>query len=301
MNCACLSTSTVAALPTSGQGAIPLGSPNVHQRRAILVNRVDDPLTENPLPDLAPGSELLNEYLTEISRRMARETQWLLYMRVDVRGKWYPFTDAKTAAGVGPLYGCTSVFIITRMGAYLSHIFEDPVFIDRDEDGVYETPDFHFKNWSFDALAHGGDDFPGIEPIADLIGTDENPGPLHYSLKPKVFVVTPIEEGFEEGNLQYEERAEWLATQFRDFLYPQGCAVHNQSFKIGYQVIRKEKAQKLDNPAGKAIVEATPIQFWLRAGDQQLAVGRWRLWVGGKKIVELDFWDPDAIFTGNSA
>jgi hypothetical protein len=167
INCARLSTSTVAALPTASQGAISFGS-NRFRKDSILVKRVDDPPnesplpeppTEQPLPDLDPDSDLLNEYLTEISRRMFHETQWLLYLRVDVRGKWYPFTEQKTAAGVGPLYGCTSVFIVSRMGAYLAHIFEIPVFIMDDEEGIFETPDFHFHKWSFDALARADPNF----------------------------------------------------------------------------------------------------------------------------------------------
>ncbi|KAL3442630.1 hypothetical protein BJX65DRAFT_312666 [Aspergillus insuetus] len=293
-----LSTSTVAALPTASQGAISFGS-NRSRKDSILVKRVDEPPTESPLPDLDPGSDLLNEYLTEISRRMFRETQWLLYLRVDVRGKWYPFTEQKTAAGVGPLYGCTSVFIVSRMGAYLAHIFEIPVSIMDDEEGIFETPDFHFHKWSFNALARGGPEFPG-EPIQALIGTDENPGPLHYSLEPRVFVVTPFEEGLKEGNLEYEDRAVWLTDQFRDFLYPHGCADQNQPLLAGYEQVGKQEAQKLDNPAGKAIVEATPIQFWLETGDQQLAVGRWRLWLGGKKIAQYDFWDPESVSAGDT-
>ncbi|KAL2835963.1 hypothetical protein BJX68DRAFT_273665 [Aspergillus pseudodeflectus] len=305
INCARLSTRTVAALPTASQGAISFAS-NRTRKEFILVKRVDDPPaedplagppTEKPLPDLEPGSDLLNEYLTDISRHMARETQWLLYMRVDVRGKWYPFTEQKTAAGVGPLYGCTSVFIVSRMGAYLAHIYENPVFIMDDEEGFFETPDFHFQKWSFNALARGGSEFPGVEPIQALVGTDENPGPLHYSLEPRVFVVTPFEEGLKEGNLEYEDRAVWLTDQFRDFFYPHGCADQNQPLLAGYEQVGKQEAQKLDNPAGKAIVEATPIQFWMETGNQQLAVGRWRLWVGGTKFAQYDFWDPKSVST----
>ncbi|KAL2845449.1 hypothetical protein BJY01DRAFT_247713 [Aspergillus pseudoustus] len=295
INCARLSTSTVAALPTGSQAAVYLSGSNAQRRDSILVKRVDDPHTDEPLPDLAPGSAELKQYLTEIAYRMARETKWLLYMRVDVRGKWYPFTNARTAAGVGPLYGCTSVFIVTRMGAYLSHIFERPVFIDRDEEGIFETPDSHFRYWSHHALINGGSEFPGVEPIKSLVGTDEQPGPLHYSREPKIFVVTPIEEGFEEGDLQYKERAEELAKEFRDFLYPHGAAPHNEPYKIGYQVVEQKDAENIENPQGKAIVEATPIQFWEQGQNWQLAVGRWRLWVGGKEIVYVDFWDVSDI------
>ncbi|KAL4862959.1 hypothetical protein BDV12DRAFT_202572 [Aspergillus spectabilis] len=290
VDCAHISTITVSVLPT-GQGSVKLASSNAHHTRN-LGSQVEG--TADPLPEFPAEGPEQTEYLTGLATRLTNENKWLVYRGADVTAQWYPFGNERLLSGVSPLNGCTSVLIITKKGVWVSHIFERPVFIDRDEEGIYETPNHYFQYNSFNILAHAGHDVERIQPVGPLIGTDAAPGPLHYTLEPKIFIITPIEEGLEGADLQYEERIEWLSDQWRDFLYPHGCSEENKPFTVGYQVAPARIATHPSQVQDKVIFEATPIQQWLQAGDQQLAIGRWWLWVCGKKTLEYDFWDIDA-------
>jgi hypothetical protein len=82
------------------------------------------------------------------------------------------FTHRYAAVGVNGIYGCTAVFISSKVGVYLSHIWDNPVSIT--EDDWPPNNDASFFGNSFNALCDGTAD---AQSIASLITTDAQPGP----------------------------------------------------------------------------------------------------------------------------
>ncbi|KAL4867742.1 hypothetical protein BDV12DRAFT_197893 [Aspergillus spectabilis] len=252
----------------------------------------DDPLPSDPLFSLVPGKMPTLKWMHAMGKKLEEENKWLNHHKDDSVGQFFSFTQAKSAAGVKGLYGCTSVIIVSTKGVYLSHIFEDPVFIQRnDEDGEDSpTSDEFFEHASIDALVHGG--YPSVQPIDDLVGTLENPGPLHYSHQPKIFVVSPFKRG-REGPLIYPDRAQWLADEIHVYLYPpESISTNTQPPSvIGYKISKKHFAEMPESVEGKAIVEFVPIDHYEKTeGSGELrAIARWRLFANAREVAGWEF------------
>ncbi|KAL2822680.1 hypothetical protein BDW59DRAFT_163662 [Aspergillus cavernicola] len=269
---------------------------NVRRKDVDLTKRgddPDDPLPSDPLPSLGLGKWPTLKWMQETGKKLEAENKWLHHQRDNTVGQFFPFTRDKIATGVKGLYGCTSVIIASQKGVYLSHIFEDPVFIQRvDEAGEDYLPTSHefFEHASIDALVYGG--YPSIQPIDDLLGTLENPGPLHYLHQPKVFVVSPFEEG-REGPLLYADRAQWLADEFQVYLYPPDSSPENAQppTVIGYKLSKKQFAEMPESVEGKVIVEFVPIDHYEKTegSDELRAIARWRLFANAREVAGWDF------------
>ncbi|KAI9372811.1 hypothetical protein BJX61DRAFT_542320 [Aspergillus egyptiacus] len=254
----------------------------------------DDPLPSDPLPSVPSNPFQISRWMREIAKRLTSEGKWLDHEKDDTVGKWYPFIAARTAAGVKGLFGCTSVMIVSPKGVYASHIYEDPVFVQKGKDGYYRpTPDEYFQKASFDALITGsydGNEHPeSIEPINDLIGTNENPGPLHHTFQPKVFVISPFKQG-KEGPLKFPERVQWLSDKFHNYLYPDGSSDNGQKpSTIAYKAPAENFAENPNSPDGKAIMEFSPIDHYERSPNGLRAIARWRLFANAKEMASWEF------------
>ncbi|CBF70112.1 hypothetical protein AN6134.2 [Aspergillus nidulans FGSC A4] len=285
VDCGNIPTTTVTALPTESQTYNSVIDLSIRRREYELLRREDDNV--KPLPNTQ------QEHLIDIYRRLTSETAWFNFPRVSTAGMWFAFPEkASTVLGIKGLYGCTSVIIVSSKGVYISHIWEKPTFINRDEEGrIYETDEEYFKKYSFDALTQGGEEFDNVEPISSLVGTLANPGPLHPKNTPRVFVVTHTTE--DGKRLEYEYRVSLLAELFTAFLYqssawgiPQGA----DGQTVGYQPGPRDLAEGDNAHWGKVILEVSPIDHVLQAGNQHVAVGRYRLWVSGTRVDDTEFW-----------
>ncbi|KAH7004289.1 hypothetical protein EDB82DRAFT_571302 [Fusarium venenatum] len=211
----------------------------------------------------------------------------------DTSGHWYnaPGPAGRGSAGVNGIYGCTAVMIVSNVGTYLSHIWENPVFIDGDWNF---KPDDEFEAKAFNALRDGTTDGNALS-VTSLIGTDENPGYLHSFNEPKVFIITPF-TSLADTTLygintlyRYEQRANDLATKLT------GIIPGATSQVLGY--IRTDKDQSTDifGYWGRAIVEFDMLERVIQSAEEDellglgMAMGRWRLWVEDNLVTSHEF------------
>ncbi|KAJ4265326.1 hypothetical protein NW762_004611 [Fusarium torreyae] len=210
----------------------------------------------------------------------------------DASGHWFPYPVAgHAAAGVNGIYGCTAVIITSEKGVYLSHIWENPVFIDT---AWTPTADDDFNRNAFEALRDGT---PFAQSVTGLIGTDGNPGPLNAIYSPKVFVLTPLTGPNDPTGvttrLRYQDRAQDLANNLASVLPGSG----GEGYLLGYTRTNRELSLADPGYWGRAIFEVDMLQKVLVSRDDPngngLAVARWRLWVEDQLITVQDFWIPD--------
>ncbi|KAH7459674.1 hypothetical protein FOMA001_g19927 [Fusarium oxysporum f. sp. matthiolae] len=124
-----------------------------------------------------------------------------------------PQVGGWSAAGVNGIYGCTAVLIVSNMGVYTSHIWENPCFI---EDVGKPSSDDFFETNVFKVLRDGALYPTIVTGISSLIGTESAPGPLHSQFEPHVFVVTPFSTDQSPDNpslFRHEERAHQLVNK----------------------------------------------------------------------------------------
>ncbi|KAL4936056.1 hypothetical protein BDV06DRAFT_228242 [Aspergillus oleicola] len=259
----------------------------------------DDFLPSSPLPSLPGYGAELTEYLQSITEGLTKENKWLDHKQANTFGTWFPFSKSKTAAGVTGLYGCTSVMIVSKKGVHAAHIYEDPVFVTQTKFGTMRpTAEDYFRKASFDALVNGDPESKSSKPIKDLIGTDTDPGPLHHTLNPKIFLISPFKNGG-IGPLMYAKRIQWLSDQLHAYIYPSGTSSgkdkDNKPTALPYKVASKKIAEMPNAIPGKAIMESTPIHRYDLAGDQLNAIGRWRLWVNGKEAANWEYVNEDLL------
>ncbi|OBS28289.1 hypothetical protein FPOA_02230 [Fusarium poae] len=211
----------------------------------------------------------------------------------DTSGHWFnaPGPAGRGSAGVNGIYGCTAVMIVSNVGTYLSHIWENPVFIDGDWNF---KPDDEFEAKAFNALRDGTADGNALS-VTSLIGTDENPGYLHSFNEPKVFIITPFTSNADtmlygiNTLYRYEQRANDLATKLA------GIIPGASSQVLGY--IRTDKDQSTDifGYWGRAIVEFDMLERVIQSAEEDellglgMAMGRWRLWVEDNLVTSHEF------------
>ncbi|KAL4901436.1 hypothetical protein BDW74DRAFT_181723 [Aspergillus multicolor] len=260
------------------------------------------PFTGTATTDANPTISTINTSLSVLTVTTTTTSTGLSHKKDDTTGKWYKFAKEITAGGVTGLYGCTTLFIVSKQGVYVSHIYEQPVFVDKDKwNRVMPTKDDYFWKAAFDALINGDETGKGaIDPLKDLIGDAANPGPLHYLNMPKIFVAAPFKEGG-IGPLRYKDRIKWLSDQLQGYLYPpesssSGVTPEAPSV-MGYKPTTRGVAENRESISGKAIMEATQIDHYQKqviqgqseAQAQIRAIGRWRLWVNGNQTVSYEF------------
>lgn len=304
-SCASISTIATSALPTASYGVFltaniatptPESSVTGLSKRNFLGDSngddktlVDRSIARRHLPEVTPPYTAYVEKLrpTWIDQDGYASAQWFNYP-----------AQGHHAAGVKGIYGCTSVIICSEKGVYISHIWEDPVFIT----GNYiPTDDNFFTVNAFNALRDGT---ATAQSITALVGSDQDPGPLNAIYVPKVFVLTPFTTDDDRTllsvttTLRYPERAEWLAQQVAKIIPGSDIGAVMGYTRTGRQVSTREPGT-----AGRAILEVDPLQYVYIAensppGAKGLQVGAWRLWVEDQLITYQEFWLPHAATPG---
>ncbi|EGU85296.1 hypothetical protein FOXB_04189, partial [Fusarium oxysporum f. sp. conglutinans Fo5176] len=170
-----------------------------------------------------------------------------------------PLDDGWSAAGVNGIYGCTAVLVVSNVGVYTSHIWENPGFLNPVDQKP--TSDDFFETNVFKVLRDGTLDATTATGISTLIGTESAPGPLHSQFEPHVFVVTPFNTNQSPENpslYRYEARADQLANQVTGII--------PGAFSGGvYGYFPTGKVES----TGRGEQDPTKLQ----------ALGRWRFWV----------------------
>ncbi|KAL4922127.1 hypothetical protein BDW62DRAFT_172981 [Aspergillus aurantiobrunneus] len=174
-------------------------------------------------------------------------------------------------------------------GVYVGHIYKDPVFICKNVTGnLVMTPEEEFCNTSLYTLVNG-DESAHIKPIKNPIGTPDAPGALHYLYKPVVYVIAPFTSGAPSSKM-YTQRVQWLLGSLFYYLYPPGSTTLLAGpMTIQYTRKPQHVAQSNDSPSGKAIMQATLLDHYKKYDNDTLRVGQFRLWMGGKQVVNWDF------------
>ena len=191
------------------------------------------------------------------------------------------------------IYGCTSAIILSQKGVYISHIWENPVFVT----GSFVPIDANtFATKAFKALRDGT---VTVQSISALVGIDQAPGPLHAIYSLQVFIPTPKTTELDRKlygiitPLRYHIRAQQLA-QLIAQLVP---GSDGTSSVLGCTRTSAQLPTQHPGTAGRAILEVDPFQYWLTtpntsADSPGLQVGHWRLWVEDQLIASQDFWHP---------
>ena len=270
-DCALISTITTSALPTAID--VVTGSGFTASPTSSLIKRA----LPEPLPPYG-------NYVGALG------PPWLGHAG-NAAAQWYSYPEARSRAiaGVKGLYGCTCIIIPSAKGVYVSHIFENPVFIMNQD--YHPTDDNTFTINTFIALRDGT---PTAQSITDLVGTDQFPGVLHARYKPQVFVVTPLTSDFDRfkygitTQFRYQNRAEQLAQQIAQIVPGSGPGVIQ-----GY-TRTNDLISTAPGFLGRAVLEADPVhhRVVLAQGPRFVDVGQWRLWVDDKWIDQV-YVDPD--------
>ncbi|KAM0342923.1 hypothetical protein ACHAPU_009041 [Fusarium lateritium] len=204
-----------------------------------------------------------------------------------------PLDGGWSAAGVNGIYGCTAVLIVTNVGAYTSHIWEVPGFLDVD---LNPTSDDFFETNIFNVLRDGTLDATTSTGISTLIGTDSAPGPLHSQFEPHVFIVTPVntDQSLENpSSFRYQARANQLSTQVTGMI-PGAVAggIH------GYFPINMEFSTEMGF-IGRTLIEFDMLDAYIVSEQDPTklqAQGRWRFWVEDKLVTSHSFNIYDEFF-----
>ncbi|KAJ5794844.1 hypothetical protein N7457_001443 [Penicillium paradoxum] len=216
-------------------------------------------------------------------------------------GQWfYHPLIGYSAVGIKGIYGCTVMMVISEKGGYISHIWEEPVFVDHN---FNPSDDDSFTMNTFNALRDGT---IYVQSVAALIGTDQNPGVLNAIYAPKVFVFTPFTTEWDRLNfgisttLRYQSRAEALAQKIAGIIPGSG----GNGITVGYTRTSPQSSSQEAGIAGRVILEVEPFQTWFTAprdsNSAGLQIGRWRLWVEDQLITYQDFWLPHNTAPGGS-
>ena len=152
------------------------------------------------------------------SRKIGNRS-WLEFggREAGISSRWLTFPETEVARmGIKGLTGCTGIILLSNEGAWIGHMWEEPTF--KVAEGLtpmdmFQASTFHaFNNNIFGAET---------EPLAPHIGTDQEPGPLHHSKRPRIIAVSPYTD--KPGSpLRYHDQVKWLTQQFSRLLYPQG-------------------------------------------------------------------------------
>lgn len=259
---------------------------------ADIKKRDDDP-PPSPLPDLPEYGIPLMRYLGNMQEKLHNENKYLDIWQGETTGKWFPFGTEKVVAGMSGVFGCTGVYVISNKGAYTAHIFEVPVFKPSAE-ATELASDSYYQKWTFDSIIHGNKDSGLLEPLEELYGTDDNPGPLHYTHQPEIYIITPFKVGT-RGPFKYGDKVQWLSDKLHDYFYPPNAADFAQDVKmVGYKPVKKNIANEVRNLDGKILLEYNPLDKYERNGNQVTPMARWRMFSSGTQAATKWFANPSA-------
>ncbi|KAL4910234.1 hypothetical protein BDW74DRAFT_173694 [Aspergillus multicolor] len=257
-----------ANIPVSVATALPSG-------RQDLVKR--DQATPTPAPPSSIDAKTPFEVqgdLVNLNKQLTEKNAWQDYGKKGTYGRWFSFPRELSTRGIKGLTGCTSVMIVSDQGVYISHIWESPVFVFKDNGLPTPTAPDYFEKHSYMALVNGGPDFPSVEPLLGLVGSDAKPGPLHVTRNPRVFVITPY--GEETGSeYMYSEKAQKLKDAITTFLWHNSPNAKGEI--TGYRRSNRQVSTDDLETTSKAVREVSKIAQWTKVGNQYNAMGRYRL------------------------
>lgn len=274
----------------------PVKSNHLAKRAVAIKNR--------PLRDLdsIPEEDKPEAYRREVFRameRLAANNGWVGRNR-GITAKWIPlpqYPDDRMAVGVRNLNGCNVILIITRDGVYVAHIWEQHYFFDHGADQATSIPDFLERTLA-PLVGDSEDPEPYIEDtIRTLIGTDDEPGALHHTVEPHIFVITPWAPQQVGQAYQYSEQARYLANALGELIYPNGYPKEELRPIIKAYDRSVRDGGPRGNPFQKVILEMNRRNYAhrmdLNEGKRVHFMGLWRLWVGPERVADVNFWKPN--------
>ena len=301
-NCASISTSIASVLPSVSY-AVPGGTTAAAARPRSMSTSAAAPSTrEFSSGSISKDGALLDSSVVERAlpdpdqpygnyvQRL--ETTWIP-MNAYATSQFFEYSPfGHSTVGVKDLWGCTAVIIASNKGAYVSHIWEKPVFVSA---AAVHTDDEFFTTNAFITLRDGS---AYTYSITSLVGDAQNPGPLNAIYSPQIFLVTPYtsfsyRQKYGVTSLyKYQNRVHWLGQQISSILPGTG----GEYTISGYNNIDKKEANAAQGYAGRAILEADPDQYRLKLAndpaDPGLQMGRWRLWTEDRMTTFYDFVTP---------
>lgn len=301
VDCSDVPLEEVDHLPDQIEGSeiVMLGGDSVKANH--LTKRV---IRERPLRDLENlrEDEKPEAYRREVLRTMVRLTAnngWV-GKNPSITAKWIPlpqFPNDRMAVGLRDLNGCNVVVIITRDGVYVAHFWEAHYFAESGTDHAISAPDFMERTIA-PLAGESEQPEPHIQDtIRTLIGTDDEPGALHPTHEPQIFVITPWEVGQVGRAYAYPEHARLLADSLGELIYPDGYPKEELRPIIKAYDREVRGPGVLGNPYQKVILEMTRRNEAARMtidGHRRVHFrGAWRLWVGVERIGDIKFWKPD--------
>ncbi|RDW64293.1 uncharacterized protein DSM5745_09704 [Aspergillus mulundensis] len=275
-----------AEIPTVNVAALP----SERERSYLAAVGGVPKQSRQPLSDLATFDS--TPYVRRQHNSINRKQAWFTAGPNPVTAWWHEFLrpDDRNSRlrthGIDRITGCTVVFIISRKGIWTGHIKEDPVFVDRQR---LPTPDrFIFEAFvSLTGLPVAGNEALNLR---DLVGDEVIPGPLHRIYRPQVIVLTPFARG-NAAPLRYHERAHLLAEEFSFLVYPDGPPMDEGPMISGYEVETRNSRKGAQRVLFELAVRDREMWRVVEFQDQRLWIGRWRLWMHDKHVMEPFFWD----------
>lgn len=179
----------------------------------------------------------------------------------------------QTAAGIEGLCGCTSVLVLSDVGAYISHIWDDS-FEEGDCSAEEAVNNVMGTLWNGNSL----DNSPGLRGLTQ-------PGqPLSLQNSPAVFILGGKED--DESELTFENEISIL----RQHLIQ--AVPSSENPKIVPYIIDLESTMSLDNHNGRAAAEHDSRQSSVVFNGSPTPSSMWRLWVQHKEIARHQFVHP---------
>ena len=288
-----LPASAGAAAPSAGAAA---PSAALAKRDNLFVDEraVNESASYGLIKRMLPSPADPAAYITSLN------PTWISQMGLTA-GTWFDFTaNGRQAAGVNGIYGCTAVFVVSQRGVYISHTWENPVFINNE----WEPADpAVFKTQSSDIMINGNANSPSL---SSMIGTDDDPGPLNAKYQPQVFVVTPYDDYYGQkvmgvtGVYRYQDQAAGIGG------YVAQAVTGNQA---SYRLIPYTRTDKEKSTAagyvGRAIIEYDPYEQMIarpKRGStpaRTIQISKWRLWVEETPTEEQTYYRDNGVVVGN--
>ena len=194
------------------------------------------------------------------------------------------------AYAVEGLFGCTSIIVTSRVGVWLSHIWEDPTIAwdpDHKEEPSYGgindegvvTPPFEelFTNLRDGNI--GITDDHSTWRSEPLVGCPI----LHQDAYPRFIIVTPQVGRAGNRRLKWPKEVDYI----QKWLEEQFDAVPISAY--GY-VADKDASEEAEEPEGKVLVQFNPS--YQSSSDCGL-MSNYQVWLEGKQIAETDTWLPE--------
>lgn len=304
VDCSDVPIEDVDHLPDEIEGSevVMLGGDPVNSNH--LTKRGNTRIEEKPLRDLdhLTEEEKPEAYRLEVVRAINRLTTHNGWVATSLRitAKWVPlpqFPHDKMTTGLRSLRGCTAVMIITGDGVYVAHIWQVHYFTKVGTADAISIPDF-LERTVAPIAGNSEEPEPSVQDtIRSLIGTDDDPGVLHHTREPHVFVITPWADGQVGQAYEYPEHARYLANALGELIYPDGYPKEELRPIIKAYDRSLRSTGHRGTPHGKVILEMTRRNAAKRLRiDRRVRVhftGLWRLWVGAERVADVHFWKRD--------